>query len=286
MTTSSQPRLSSASARSAFTLIELLVVIAIIAILASLLLPALGKAKAKAHGIQCVSNNKQLMVAWAMFAADNNDQLCPNIPNQDSWVGNGWILLQNPTTMPPAGTNIAILTNGLLWKYSKSLEIYRCPAERTYFVSGGDPKRHVRNRSISMQGRMGDNGPGNFFQNLQGIPSPPKEFKNMSDIVKPSPANAFVFLDESEFVIDDGYFIISAYNLQWQNYPSVRHINSTGLSYADGHAEIKRWTGQLLKTMSAANSGGFVNVTTGRNSPDGRDLTWLQQRVVEHDQYQ
>src|SRR5918911_4588972 len=99
--------------RRGFTLIELLVVIAIIAILAAILFPVFAQARAKARGISCLSNVKQVGTAFHMYVQDY-DETTPNM-----WGGSG--------TCQPTGANCSQEWWYGLYPYTKNVQLVYCP---------------------------------------------------------------------------------------------------------------------------------------------------------------
>ena len=262
--------------QTGFTLLELLVVIAIIGILAALLLPVLSKAKSRATTIECQNNLKQLQLAWQMYVNDHDDF----IPGNNWWQEAGsngmarcslnWMTGWEDVTLAdnPDNTNTDLFLNpqwASLGEYSKSAAIYHCPASRVMVKEGGG--LFPLARTVSMNGWMGyTNRPLNTtFQFI----------RKTTDLGKLSASDAFVFIDERDDSVDDGFFGVSMVNDTMVEIAANYHGGGGPVTFADGHVEYHRWLSPdtQFPQQSGVATANYKFIPVASDDPD---LLWLR----------
>jgi prepilin-type N-terminal cleavage/methylation domain-containing protein/prepilin-type processing-associated H-X9-DG protein len=267
---------------SGFTLIELLVVIAIIAILAGMLLPALAKARQRAQTVQCLNIQRQLTLAWLLYAHDNNDKVpysadWPPHPNETGvWV-------QGALDFTPNRYNWDVnlyITNGALWPYCRSAALYRCPADRSTVLVQG--QRLPRVRTLAMSAWMG----GDHGLPYQELGPGWRVFLALGDLNDPGPSRTWLLIDQREdalnatagFDTDMRGYQNAPGVLEYFDYPGMHHNGGANLSFGDGHVESHRWLDP--RTKPAPVKTGLFPSPFPCPSPGNVDILWLQEHAT------
>lgn len=289
--------------RKGFTLIELLVVIAIIGLLLSVIIPSIRAAKEFAASAACLSNQKQLCIAWTAYHTDNDGWIVggSNYPEASRANATPYRWVEYPLYdgqvgrdvenggAHPTGTAITQkfrlngIREGKLFPYTQDEEVYHCPADRTYVKF--DPQ-YAAYRSYSITGLM--NGE-DFVNRENGLYSLIKTYRSVAGktfycVEKfgqiRNPGSKYVYVEEGyggaqEYNLGSFVLVNSTWD-SWWDVPALFHNRQSTLGFADTHAEIRKWQDEdtirliKVKTQQAVNEWGVTNV-----QPNNEDLQWM-----------
>lgn len=259
---------------AAFTLIELLVVIAIIAILAGLLLPALSGAKARAQKTQCMSNLRQVHLAWQLYGDDHSEAMVPNGYGTADFLAGVRLWVVGAThQQKEVLTNEDYLINAsyaAFGDYIKSASVYKCPSDKSKVDLGGKLYPHAR--SYSLNSYFGWTAPESSYNSFRY-----RNFRKTSELAEGSPSSLFLFLDVNPETLCHSAFVVHLGQLDGLYYhvPSSEHRGSGVVNFADGHVDGRKWQ-DPLKFSPETNPfpGHFAMYFSGN-----RDLNWLREHA-------
>ena len=266
-----------------FTLIELLVVIAIIAILASLLLPALAKAKSQAHQSVCLNNFKQLGIMMQLYADDHEDSVVHNGNGQIrlTWVGGVFSSRPEDAGKPEMLIDKRL---SLFGQYIKTTGIYRCPSDKSTITVRDPISRKMtpkpRLRSYSLNSFVGwdTNARGAGEQAYRNQPDQRyQSYLKMSDSAK-GPSELFTFIEVHPVSLCRPFF---GHHMRQSFYhvPAGYHNGKAALGYIDGGSRVNEWNHRQTKDLIAMTTGdhwGNHSHSNFRNT----DVMWLQERAT------
>jgi prepilin-type N-terminal cleavage/methylation domain-containing protein len=257
--------------RRGFTLVELLVIVSIIAILSSLLLPALARAKNIAKRAQCFNNERQLGIAWHLYATDSADWL----------AGNGWnnsdppdpslkLWVQGCMFYAEDNTNLSYMMDSKYAQFAEYIhtdKVYVCPTDRsTVSIYGNE---YPRIRSYELNAYTGWTGPWDTRMSDNY-----RIFRKLCELGA-IPQDVFTFIDVNPDSICWPYFGMHMDRDSFFNFPNTSHQRGGVVSFSDLHVGYHRW--QDPRTLK----GGILKTYHFHDfdSPGNPDLAWLRQRT-------
>lgn len=269
------------TANRAFTLLELLVVMAIIAILAGILIPAVAGARSRAQRIQCMNNERQMLLAFHLYTESNDGRLPSNGGGEH--IGGGGLTnfqkwIQGFFVYPLDQTNTILLTNPAYAQfapYIREVKTYFCPADRPKFDFLG--KYYPRVRSYALNGWV-DSTKKQDSQRITGTTNFVSLFRTQSQIANWNPAKQFLFLDVNpDSLCTCAFWTASPGDSSTvEQFPASYHNRSAVISFADGHVERHKWNDPRL--IAAESQGFHLHQDILTNCTD---LLWLEDHATK-----